>query len=765
MKSVRNITAIIVLLLFAIGVQAQPPRINVHGYVINSADPNESTVAGVDVYGYSTMAAAQDAYESIVEFFRTGLPPELGLNVATTTDPTGYYELMVPTTGAIVFFSLNAKAPVLKSVNGKEELTVKMMINSLDAATVTGAMDGPSAETEAELEGNNWNLNHTVTVPAAYGKTNARLIFQPFVLAGNEIDTLEFRKPIIFDGPEYRLTQQRRLGFDPDADPLFNFYVDSLTADEFKIVWKDTIYLEDPTIVRHAKSITRIEDYTSIYYEKEDHINSTDKIRRPLKFLDYNVQTYSLKHEDYYVPPRKEKMPGSEQLSITFVTGEATIDPSDTFSLNQLEGLKRKFHEIMNAEGSQLTEMGVMATASPDGSYAKNVDLARRRLNYAFNEIWSSIPRDKRPYIINWKESRVATWEEVADAMHKDGFVTEADEIRSIANEFKGNMDAQFAKIKTLSYYREPQTPGGPTVIEYCAKLKSMTCEYESVVYRALTPEEILANYNDESKGYKSGKTPLSLNEFWNLFKMVTDDDEREHLYKLAYQQSRKTTGKPWVLAANNLAEMYFEKGIVDTTLLYPFIDLRYNRADYVLRNPDAFGNITEEVMNPREIVANQLVMYLKDNNFRSASIMAQLLPDEEEFKMMKAFTRVLGGHYKGGKTPEEKAERRKNFELARDSSPRNAVVMNLALSYDQFAEEALELLPDDDQLKAYFRVAIETRRNGEIFADMMLEMEMIDLLKSAFYKDPTLIDIARADPDINETVFKYAYEDYKNGY
>lgn len=751
---------VVFLLSTIITSYAQQPSIYVTGIVTNSAagdSYDRPGAPGVRVYGYSTEAAAQDAYEAFIEFYRSGTTPNLGLVTETSTDPTGAFSLQMNPNGAIVFFSPDAKAPIIKRVRGQEVINVSMMLNTLDAAQVTASFTGLEAETEAELEGNNLNLRHTVTIPAGYGKTNGRLIFQPYILSADEKDTLQFRRPIVYDGVEYHLTQERRLNFDPASDPLFKYYSDTLSSDVVVVNWRDSIYVEDPSEILHCKSVTRMEDYTSIYFEQEDHIISTDKIRKPLKFLDYNVDTYDLNIDDYYEKPRMEKMPGKANLSIKFAPSEARIDPKDTLGISQLEGLKQTFVNIMNAEGSSLTEFGITATASPEGTYSKNVDLANRRMMYAYNEVQSVIPPSYRKYVVSWQESRVATWIEVAEAMEADSLVSQAQAIRDIVEKYPDSMDAQFAQIRKLDCYR-------PTIVDYCAKVRSMTCIYESTVYRALTPEEILKNYNDESKGYKTGKNNLTLNEFWNLFKIIEDKEEQLHLYKLAYDQTKKASGKPWVLAANCLAKAYLERDQVDTTILAPFIDLSFPKADYQLRKQDPFGQFEIEIINPRELVANQLVMYLRDNNFRSASVIAQLLPDEEEFKLMKAFTRVLGGYYKGGKTAQIREERRRNFEIARDSSPRNAVVMNLALGYDQYAEEALEEMDPKDPLKAYFRVVIESRRNPRFFTDWNLEGQMIEVLKSAFYSDPTLIPIAASDPDINENIYKSAKIDYDKG-
>ena len=54
----------------------------------------------------------------------------------------------------------------------------------------------------------------------------------------------------------------------------------------------------------------------------------------------------------------------------------------------------------------------------------------------------------------------------------------------------------------------------------------------------------------------------------------VKDPKELEELYRRAYHYSQELTGgKPWVLAANNLAVAYLKRDTVDTEVLKPLID------------------------------------------------------------------------------------------------------------------------------------------------------------------------------------------------
>ena len=243
---------------------------------------------------------------------------------------------------------------------------------------------------------------------------------------------------------------------------------------------------------------------------------------------------------------------------------------------------------------------------------------------------------------------------------------------------------------------------------------------------------------------------------------MVKDPDELEALYKRAYEESKEMNEKPWVLAANNLAAVYLKKGKVDTTLLAPFIDTKNLKSVNIeVKNPDG----SKTILNPEEVVANQLSMYLLANNFRSASIMAQLLPNTEKNKELKALTMCLGGYYKGGNTPEERAYAREIFDIVKETSPLNKVVMYLALNTqanDVFAEKAMADLPQDDP-KTWYLWAIIYSRMSMIPANelQMYELKAEEWLVKCFHADPKFVDIAAADGDILESIYKGAKATY----
>ena len=87
-----------------------------------------------------------------------------------------------------------------------------------------------------------------VAVPQMIGKDNARMIVQPYVINNSKGKKVEmYRLPRVYDGAQYALTQERRMGYDIKHDSLFNFIVENepLSAEKASYMWNDTIKLSN----------------------------------------------------------------------------------------------------------------------------------------------------------------------------------------------------------------------------------------------------------------------------------------------------------------------------------------------------------------------------------------------------------------------------------------------------------------------------------------------------------------------------------------
>ncbi|MGN0191149.1 MAG: hypothetical protein ACI39U_05785, partial [Candidatus Cryptobacteroides sp.] len=594
-----------------------------------------------------------------------------------------------------------------------------------------------------------------ISIPENVGRSNARLIVQPFLIDGVTMDTLRALRPTVVEGGEYRMTQLRRMGYDEDNDPL-NAYLssDTLSADAVYVPWADTIYIRDPKRNYQVKGIVQFEDYNLVYSTK-DYFLASSRLGRPLRFLEYSMVPYMLDPEDYKERAKREKRNTAGNISLTFQVGQARLDAADTLGLRQLQNLRDELLNIIHGEGSQLKEFHIVGTASPEGSLAGNEKLAKKRLDYALEQITSVLPKQVRDRVYMTTTAKVASWTQVAEILDADSLDFEAEAVRTIVKKNPRDPNRQGSLIRALPYYKEAIAPRLP-------KLRSVSYSYSYEIFRELTPEEILERYLHDAD-YRSGRKQFALYEYWHLFNMVKDGDELEKLYERAYRESMESNGKPWILAACNLAAAKIRRGECDTTILSRYIDLKTHTTDFQMMRMNGTGY---DLVNPEAVVANQMIMYVMANDFRKAGQLTNILPDNERNRLVRSFALCLGGYYKGGRTPEERAASRRVFEVVSASSPRNRIVLNLAMHtkvYDEIAEATLGELPQEDALTDYFRCIVYGRK-GARTKDFMDDIASEDALLSCFHKDKSFIDIAAGDGDVVETIFKNAKERYESG-
>ena len=725
----------------------------VTGHVLDKTTgrPIDQQQVAVVVYAFNTVAMAQDVKKQMDSDENTFVVPDY----QAYPDDNGYYEITVAETGALIF-KAEMKEAILEKVNYRLEINTRIeMGNYISTSRVTAVRDVVGVlDPQGDIEGNYLKARSVISLPANSGKSNARLIVQPVLLDGATGDTLRYLVPKVMDGQEYRLTQLRRMNYSYENDPLMPYLSpDTLSAASQMINWADTIYLENPSRNYQVKGVISMEDYNRPYFEK-DYFLASSRLRRPLRFLEFSMEPYMLDPDDYVERARREKRNADGRMSLNFKVGKAVLSDDDTTGRRQIDSVKQVLLDVIHGEGSQLKEFHIVGVASPDGSYASNLALAKRRMEFALAQITSVLPQSLRERVYMTTTAQVASWSSVADLLEADSLKTEAEAIRNIVRANPGGQDRQWAKIRALPFYRS-------VITEYLPKLRSVNYSYGYELFRELTPAEILHRYYSD-EDYRSGRKQFALYEYWHLFRMVKNSEELEKLYLRAYRESAQVNGKPWILAACNLASSYIARGVCDTTLLGRYIDLRTPRTDFKKMK---FNGDGYDIVNPEAVVANQMIMYVMANNFRKAGQLTNILSDSERNSQVISFALCLGGYYKGGKTPQERSRARKVFETVSSSSPRNKVVLNLAMntkSYDALAEEAMTGLNPNDALTDYFWAIIYGRK-GARSGDFMDDITSEEYLLSCFQKDSSFVNIAISDGDIVESILKAALDRYQN--
>lgn len=713
--------------------------VKVSGTVYNIAENRKVPFSDVtvDVYAAKTVAVGEDM-KKILDSNDQEKTLLLDQEGKTTTDENGYYEILVPDNGALIF-KVGLSPSVLKEV--RHQMKIDVSIDEgvmLESVTVTAMRLVLKPEPKApKIIGNMLIPYNTFKLPPYFGNRFSRLIIQPYVLDCETNDTITFARPSVYDGKEYTLTQERKMGYDMNRDPLRPYIkAEALTTRAMNLDWTDTIIVPDPNRNYSCFAIVNLEDY-SASNSRTYQIN-TCQTKRPMKFLQYNLFSEQMDPLQHKERAQIEKRNTSDKIQLSFLinSDQLTDTPENKQSLAML---RNKLKEIAESPGTVLKEFHVAGTASPDGHYSSNLSLAERRMRKIEQEITSILPQYTLERVYRNPHAEVAPWEEVVKLLERDGKSTEAGKVKEILAKHK-DIGAQGRALKQLDWY-------ATVIVPYLDELRvvNYNCLYE--IYREPNDEEVMAQYRE--KGLKGSYTRY---EYWKLFQLITDEKELEALYRRAYEESLEQK-HPWALAGNNLAASYLERDTVDTSILEPLIDLSIHSTDYSRMNAD--GSRTE-IVNRLEVVTNQLCMYIKKGDFEHASVLVKILPEDSKFDLLKAYTWALGGYFQGGTTPEEKERAHKTFETIKASSPQNEVVMYMALDNragNAAAKASLAKLPQDSALTWYFKATLSARE-GEIEF-----MNTVIALSECFKRDKSFVATAQNDGEFNEDIIQAAMD------
>lgn len=736
---VLKVWMLTVLCVLGASTSTAQKMIRVSGIVYNSADDKKEPFSdvAVNVYAAKTLSEGKDIVKALNQNDTEKLQ-FIDKESITTTDEQGYYEILVPDNGALIF-----KAGLTNAVLEKVDRRMKINIGidggiRLAGVTVTGIRTELSPEPKApRIIGNQFMPYNTFELPSHLANSYSRMIIQPYVVDCETDDTIAYAKPLVYDGKEYALTQNRKKGYDMKRDPLLPYIAKDkyLSTQPMTIEWADTLTVPDPNKNYSCFATVSIEDYRA-YAEKTYKI-STCEAKRPMRFLQYDLSYLEMNPKDYKERPQIEKRNTSDKIMLNFeINSDKLVSSAENRQNIQL--LRDKLKNIVASPGAILKEFHVVGLASPDGPYYKNQALATQRVKRIEEEIVSILPKYTLDRVYRNPSARVAPWSEVVNLLERDGKQEEARQVRDIISK-TDNIGRQGAMLKKLSFY--------PTVIaSYLEELRSVhyNCLYE--IYREPNDEEIMEAF--QKNGINGDYTRY---EYWRLFQLIKDKETLKAIYRKAYERSKEDNPKaPWVLPANNLATLYLSQDSVDTSLLEPLID----RSVYVCDYKKEINESLTRIINPKEVVSNQLCMYIKKGDFNNASVLAKILPDDKQYDLLKAYAWAMGGYFKGGNTPEEKERAKKTFETIKNSSTQNAAVMYMALETKQGDEQAakyVESMPQEEALTWYLKATLSARKGESEFNNTAA------LLAESFKRDKKFISTARNDGEFNEDLIDTA--------
>lgn len=701
----------------------------------------------VKVFSYATKSDAEEAVRLMEEQFKKGMSYH-GLKEIdmTEADPyTGYYELKCYANGwLLVRVGLSSE---LRPVENKLQINFNIRGTVSLGQIVVQAQNTTPNELQVIPKatarfGNVLPLTLSLPIGDHYGKTNGRFVYQPFVVDCTTDKIEAYGRPYILEGKEYHNTQDRRMGFDLKRDTLQQF-VDTqkkLTDEAFVLNYADTIRLQHADRNYAVFGSFSFMDYNNIYYSKTSMVNTCRNILL-MDFIEIpKFKPYYLDFEDYKKVAERKERPVPGEIQINFLINEAQPDLNDSSTKKQLDNLVSLLNDI--SSGAVLKSLAIEGVASPDGSYDSNLKLARKRTDFLQDFI------AERLHVSGYERksgARVTSWKELADTVMVYDTTLAKRLLEVISVDKAHNQNSIAVKRSGLVEELSP----------YLEKMRKVTYTCVYIVNRPLTPNEILqkyrANSNDVFLPY----------EYWNLYQMVKDSAELETLYKKGAAVARAyENGRPWMLPECLLAASYINRDTTDASLLAPLVDCtsisasdKRPKLNYIKKDFNGY----ETLINPEAVVANYLIMCIKERDFEKASVVAQILSQarKEEYADLIAFAHCMRGSFYNNAEV---------FKRVAATSPVNEVILNLMMGtnrHNAYAQDALEKISKDNPLYWYLKAVLADRMDQGQNVSFDLP-EAIQCLVKCFLMDEAFINKALIDGSLKEATVDEAIAEFE---
>ncbi len=562
----------------------------------------------------------------------------------------------------------------------KDRLNIKISMRpgrQMQTVTVKGHDLTPNPPVVPRQRGNRIPIIMDYILEEDETGDNLRIGLAPIATVMGTQDTAMIIRPFVKDGGEYHTTMKRRMGYDMQHDALFA-YTDTLS---YMVAHRpDTIKVRAelyPVSMENNYPVTAtkwIEDYNGLLKSTEVII-SEGYTAKPARFLEFTIPEIEIDTARYRKMGFAVRSSAKRAMHLNFIVGKAELDMADSTNVVQVNQLVNDISKYANSDIGGVDAAYVKAWASPDGRYAKNVDLSRQRASYFKNLI-----KNRFAYLsFDESSSEVASWLQVADSLEQeDSMIVAATRIREIVSAYPKDKDSQFLKIKQESFYTSP------AMNRILENLRVVEFTFSYWTEKVREPSEILELYNSRDD-YRNGKACQDY-ELYQLFRIFSNDFKKlEPLAQSAYESGvirDDYEDRPWPLAAYFLAKCYHARELTDTTILKPYLDWKNRRFH---RRP---GPNLEPLgyYNDPAIVALQIAMMCQANDYYMADSVALLLPNEKKYARLRDMLNFLNGDW-------DKPEVRDNVA---STSTWNKVIAYSAQDNDDFYQKyALQLLLD----------------------------------------------------------------------
>lgn len=604
------------------------------------------------------------------------------------SDEDGRYVVKAEKSGSLKYTCIGYEDQTVE-LKGRQVVNVvlKDAVFELDEVTVTSKIKDKVVPepTDIEIKGNYFHLKTRIPVPKELFSTNRRLVIQPSLYDINDQKRLLMR-PMVFDGDAFQITQKRMYHGNEKNDPLHEYIVVKSTPyrQSDVLVYHDSIYIQELKHDYRADVHLAMENYRFVVYR--DSFSIARGTVNPLRFLDYQFSASHITDRRYLPRPVMQLRDTQGEVNLTFVINQADLDDRNPQNQRELNRLNDELAAIEQNPDASLHSFHITGVASPDGSYAANLRLAKMRTDKALERILARLTPESRSSLKVQSDAEVASWDTVVALLRKDSLYTRADEIEELMHQYKSYRLNQALKGKP--YYQELAT-------RYLPSLRKVRYTYEYSIFRTLTDAEIHQLYQQRPQ-------ELTRYEYYRMIATAATPAEKERLCREAMALHHHFS-----YAANELAYCMIEQGTPDSRILQPFVS----------------------ATAPAELLSNQIIALLDEGKYASADSLLSFLPETEHFTQLRAITGALAGYHT------------ETFDAVAATSPLNKVVMLLAMKRNEEAWQQLQTLPVQTA-REYYVKAIAANRLDYI-------NEALICINKALELEPSLIETARLDGDV----------------
>ena len=643
-------------------------------------------------------------------------PPIGGVNiivngyVLTYSDIDGNYACTVARNAEIVFYSGQYEEVKVK-VNNRQIINVQMQMLTIELseAVVTASYGNTTVYVEPsdlQIVGDHFILKTSVRIPKKQFDLNSRFIFQPALYNATLKDTSFFR-PVVIDGENYHINQQRYFSFDESMDKLADYVVtNELNKTDHIYFYKDSLYIEPKNFDHDYRSDCFIginglfRKETAVLGGKTDYTDTIMIARgtvNPLRFLEYNIAPQELTDTNFIPKPEMKLLMDAGVSKINFVLGKAKVDEKDPESVQNINSIKDKLQAIVNNEFATLKSIEIVGYASPEGSYKQNLSLAKDRTDLILKELAGSLDPAVAKYVDLTSKSIVEPWSKVAEIL-KDSEPELSDYISGLVYTYSDTHD------KIIPHMRKHKKYQSVLLKHTLPTLRKVEYILNYSEFRKLKDFEIWDRYNAKTE-------EISRYEYWRLVDTAPDSLTRYSLINESLESYPNFT-----YVANELAVQLIKQDSVNLELLKP--SLGKNAPDPVLYN--------------------QALMALGAREVAMADSLARLLPNNDASAYLKSITAALAGDFDGA------------YPMISSRGGLNEILLLLCMERNATAlskcNEMMTLPEYSQNAKFWYIHAVCANRTDDVFT-AMTSLEMALML------DPSLEEIARLDSDAMDVI------------